>query len=77
MVRKGHGKKNGSQAGRKSGGLGRNQTAKCRHPTIKKSRKWGRKKNTIVVSVLKRFYFAILFWIKDYVQCVNWKKKEW
>ena len=39
MVRKGHGKKNGSQAGIKSGGFGRNQTAKCRHSTVKKSRK--------------------------------------
>jgi hypothetical protein len=36
--RSGYGLKNGSQAGRKNGGRGRNQTSTCRHPTIKKKR---------------------------------------
>lgn len=36
--RKGLGKKDGSQTGRKAGGLGRNRTSICRHPTIKKKR---------------------------------------
>ena len=31
MVRKGYGKKDGSQIGRKSGGKGRNKTDTCRH----------------------------------------------
>lgn len=32
------GKKDGSQAGRKSGGRGRNQTDKCRNPVKKNKR---------------------------------------
>ena len=39
MPRKTYGRKDGSQAGRKSGGRGRNRTTTCRHPTIKKRRK--------------------------------------
>jgi hypothetical protein len=38
MVRKGFGKKDGSQQGRKDGGHGRNQTSKCRHPSKKARR---------------------------------------
>ena len=37
-MRKGYGKKDGSQKGRKNGGQGRNQTSECRHPEIKKKR---------------------------------------
>jgi len=36
--RKGLGKKDGRQTGRKAGGQGRNQTSTCRHPTIRKKR---------------------------------------
>ena len=36
MVRKGFGKKDGDQRGRKAGGRGRNQTDECRHPSKKK-----------------------------------------
>ena len=39
MVRTGYGRKDGSQAGRSSGGRGRNRTTTCRHPGIKKRRK--------------------------------------
>ena len=35
-VRRGRGLKNGSRAGRKAGGSGRNRTTKCRHPRRKK-----------------------------------------
>ena len=38
-VRRGYGAKDGSQKGRASGGRGRNQTATCRNPSVKKSRK--------------------------------------
>lgn len=37
--RRGLGRKDGSQTGRKAGGRGRNRTSTCRHPTIKKWRK--------------------------------------
>ena len=37
--KKGFGKKDGSQQGRKAGGIGRNRTDECRHPSIKKNRK--------------------------------------
>lgn len=33
-----YGKKDGSQTGRKSGGSGRNQTNKCRNPSVKNKR---------------------------------------
>lgn len=33
MVRRGFGKKDGSQQGRNAGGRGRNQTDTCRHPS--------------------------------------------
>ena len=33
-----YGRKSGSQIGRKNGGLGRNKTSKCRHPSIKQRR---------------------------------------
>ncbi len=36
MVRRGYGRKDGSQRGRKSGGRGRNRTTVCRHPSKKK-----------------------------------------
>ena len=36
--RRGFGQKNGSQQGSKAGGRGRNRTATCRHPSIKKRR---------------------------------------
>jgi len=39
MPRRGFGKRDGSQRGQQSGGIGRNQTDNCRHPSIKKSRK--------------------------------------
>lgn len=39
MVRKGFGRKDGSRQGMKQGGRGRNQTSKCRNPSIKKSRR--------------------------------------
>lgn len=39
MVRRGFGKRDGSQHGMKAGGRGRNQTSNCRHPSIKKSRR--------------------------------------
>ena len=38
MVRKVYGLKNGKQAGRKSGGRGRNRTDNCRHPDKKRKR---------------------------------------
>lgn len=38
MNKQGYGKKNGSQKGLKNGGQGRNRTAICRHPNIKKRR---------------------------------------
>ena len=34
-----YGRKNGSRAGLKRGGRGRNRTSVCRHPKIKKSRR--------------------------------------
>jgi len=39
MVRRGFGKRDGSQRGRQDGGRGRNQTDSCRHPSRKKNRK--------------------------------------
>lgn len=36
MYRRGYGQKDGSQKGSRQGGRGRNRTANCRHPTIKK-----------------------------------------
>ena len=39
MSRTGYGKKDGSQRGRKAGGMGRNITSNCRHPKIKAKRK--------------------------------------
>jgi len=38
MPRRGFGKRDGSQRGRNAGGMGRNQTSSCRHPTIRKNR---------------------------------------
>jgi hypothetical protein len=38
MARKGFGRKDGSQRGRKDGGQGRNQTSNCRHPSKQKRR---------------------------------------
>ena len=37
--RRGLGRKDGRQTGRKAGGLGRNRTSTCRHPIIKERRK--------------------------------------
>lgn len=34
--RTGYGRKDGSQAGRKSGGRGRNRTSVCRHPKLRR-----------------------------------------
>lgn len=39
MVKRGFGKRDGKQRGLKQGGQGRNQTADCRHPPVKKNRK--------------------------------------
>ena len=39
MKTKAYGKKDGSQRGKKKGGVGRNRTDNCRHPEIKKKRK--------------------------------------
>ena len=39
MRRRGYGKRDGRQLGYKQGGLGRNRTDECRHPSIKKNRK--------------------------------------
>lgn len=39
MIRKGFGKRDGSQQGMKQGGRGRNRTDTCRHPKIKNERK--------------------------------------
>lgn len=39
MPRQGHGKKDGSCIGFKEGGIGKNRSDKCRHPTLKKKRK--------------------------------------
>jgi len=39
MKTKAYGKKDGSQRGKKAGGIRRNKTSKCRHPEIKKKRK--------------------------------------
>lgn len=38
MVRKGFGKKDGSQRGQKDGGRGRNQTDNCRHPSKRRNK---------------------------------------
>jgi len=38
--RRGFGKKDGSQRGRKAGGRGRNKTSECRHPDISKKVNW-------------------------------------
>jgi len=35
-MKQAHGKKNGSQTGKKQGGKGRNRTTKCRNPSTKK-----------------------------------------
>ena len=38
MNRRGYGRKDGSQRGRREGGRGRNRTSNCRHPEKKKTR---------------------------------------
>lgn len=38
MARKGYGKKDGSGRGFLEGGMGRNRTEDCRHPSLKKKR---------------------------------------
>ena len=38
-IKMSYGRKDGSQAGRSSGGRGRNRTDNCRHPDKKKERK--------------------------------------
>ena len=40
MPRQGYGRKDGTQIGFKQGGRGRNRTTNCRHPEIKKMRKF-------------------------------------
>ena len=42
--KRGFGKKDGSQQGRELGGIGRNRTDECRHPSIKTKRKEGGEK---------------------------------
>ena len=39
MPRRGFGRKDGSQRGRKAGGRGQNRTSICRNPSKKKNRK--------------------------------------